>query len=108
MSEALEFLDPYNQYGLPEPEVEYCFHPPRKWRIDYAFLEQKIAVEIDGGAFIKGRHTRGVGFIKDMEKHNQLVLDGWMLLRFTPDQVQDGYAGHIIQILLNRKEEIRA
>lgn len=65
---------------------EFYFHPKRRWRFDYCCPELKIAVEIEGGAFSQGRHTRGVGFIKDMEKYNNATLLGYKLLRFTPDQ----------------------
>jgi very-short-patch-repair endonuclease len=65
---------------------EYKFHPKRMWRIDFAQPEKKIAIEVEGGAYSKGRHTRGSGFIKDMEKYNALTVLGWKLLRYTPQQ----------------------
>lgn len=72
--------------------LEYRFHETRKWRIDVALIEQKIAVEIDGGIFTQGRHTRGAGFLADMEKSNALATAGWRLFRFTPRQVRKGEA----------------
>jgi hypothetical protein len=33
--------------GLPIFQMEYLFHPERKWRIDYCWPEQKLAVEIE-------------------------------------------------------------
>uniref|UniRef100_A0A6M3LIE1 DUF559 domain-containing protein n=1 Tax=viral metagenome TaxID=1070528 RepID=A0A6M3LIE1_9ZZZZ len=74
-------------FGIPSPEIEYKFHPSRKWRIDYAWPGVKLAVEIEGGAWVKGRHNRASGFIKDMEKYNQLILLGWRLLRFQPGKI---------------------
>jgi len=64
-------------------EVEYKFHPKRRWRFDFAFPLIKIAVEIEGGVWSGGRHTRGAGFIKDMEKYNAAVLLGWRVLRYS-------------------------
>ena len=78
--------------GLPEPEREYRFHPPRRWRFDFAFLGLGIAVEVDGGVYSGGRHTRGSGFEKDCEKLNQAALLGWRVLRFTGAMVNDGRA----------------
>ncbi len=75
---------------------EYRFDPLRRWRIDLAFPGLMLAVEIDGGAFTEGRHTRGVGFVKDMEKSNALTLAGWRLLRFTPEQVRKGEALEVV------------
>ena len=73
--------------GLPSPSPEFKFYPTRKWRFDYCYPEKKIAIEIEGGAFTKGRHTRGLGFINDMEKYNHAVLMGWKLLRYTPTNI---------------------
>ena len=63
---------------------EYKFTSERKWRIDYAIPSHKVAVEVEGGAFTNGRHTRGTGFIADMEKYNELTCQGWALIRTTP------------------------
>lgn len=70
--------------GLPEPIAEFRFAPPRKWRFDWAWPLRKCAIEVEGGAFSGGRHTRGAGFLKDMEKYNAAVLGGWKVLRVTP------------------------
>jgi len=74
-------------YNIPLPEPEYRFHPVRRWRFDYAWIEQRVAVEIEGGAWTRGRHTRGSGFVKDMEKYNAAVELGWKLLRYQPRQI---------------------
>ena len=66
---------------------EYQFHPSRKWRFDYAIPELKIAIEVEGGAWTQGRHTRGEGFIEDMNKYNAAVILGWRLIRVTPNQL---------------------
>ncbi|GHV49823.1 hypothetical protein FACS1894216_00910 [Synergistales bacterium] len=73
-----------------EYELEYRFAPPRRWRFDAAFPAVKIAIEVEGGAFTGGRHFRGVGAIKDMEKYNTATKRGWRLFRFTPQMVADG------------------
>ena len=51
-----------------------------------------LAVEIDGGTWVSGRHTRGAGFERDCEKLNTAVLLGWRVLRFTTGMVLDGRA----------------
>ena len=63
-------------------EREYRFHPERKWRFDFANPHMKVAVEIEGGAFSGGRHTRGAGFVADCEKYNQATVLGWRVLRY--------------------------
>jgi hypothetical protein len=71
-------------------QPEYQFHQTRKWRIDVALLDHDIAIEIDGGAWIQGRHGRGAGIEKDNEKYAALAIAGWRLIRCTPGQVKKG------------------
>jgi very-short-patch-repair endonuclease len=68
---------------------EHRFHPTRKWRFDFAVLpiEKKIAVEVEGGVWSGGRHTRGSGYIGDMEKYNEAALMGWKVLRYPASQI---------------------
>jgi hypothetical protein len=73
--------------GLPEPVAEYRFAPPRRWRFDFAWTEHKVALEVDGGVFTNGRHTRGAGVLKDMEKLNTAAIAGWRVVRCTPQQL---------------------
>lgn len=75
---------------LPIPVKEYKFHPKRKWKIDWGFVDAKLAIEQEGGIWSGGRHTRGSGFLKDMAKYNALTIEGWALLRFTPQQIMKG------------------
>ncbi len=84
--------------GLPEPQLEYRFHPTRKWRIDFFWPDAAwapyagLAVELEGGAFVGGRHTRGKGYEDDIVKYNEIGLTRILLIRCTPGQVRDGSA----------------
>lgn len=82
---------------LPEPNTEYRFAPPRRWRFDYAWCGPKVALEVEGGVFVAGRHSRGLGMVKDMEKYNTATLAGWRVLRVTPKQIADGSALTLIE-----------
>lgn len=66
--------------------AEWYFHPTRKWRMDYAFPKVKVAIEIDGGIFIGGRHSGGMGQKKDFEKLNSAAELGWLVFHYTPDE----------------------
>jgi len=71
---------------------EFYFHPERQWRADFHILETKILVEVEGGIWTGGRHTRGKGFIHDMEKYNAATVLGYQVLRFSTEQVKSGLA----------------
>lgn len=78
--------------GVPIPVAEYRFHPTRRWQFDQAWPALLIAVEIDGGGFVQGRHSRGAGVEKDCEKFCEAALLGWRIFRVTPRMVRDGRA----------------
>jgi very-short-patch-repair endonuclease len=77
---------------LPRPEREYKFHHSRRWRFDFAWPGLRLVVEVEGGTWARGRHTRGAGFERDCEKYNAAALLGWRVLRFTTTMVEDGRA----------------
>ena len=64
---------------------EHQFHPGRRWRFDYAIPSAMVAIEVEGGIYTKGRHTRGKGFEADIEKYNTAESMGWHVLRVTPE-----------------------
>ncbi|GAF86121.1 unnamed protein product, partial [marine sediment metagenome] len=83
------------QLKLPAPVREYQFAPPRKWRIDFAWPKYKLAIEVEGGIFmrkngIRGGHVRGSGYKGNMHKYNEIEMRGYTLLRFMPEELM-GY-----------------
>ena len=74
--------------GLPEPVPEYRFHPVRRWRFDYAWPLHKFALEVEGGIWTQGRHTRGSGAVADLEKYSEAALAGWRLLYVQPRELR--------------------
>lgn len=86
---------------LLPPETEYKFHPTRKWRFDYAYVDQKIAIEREGGIWTQGRHTRGAGYENDIRKYNEAVVLGWRLLRFSTEMIENGEAVETLKRLLS-------
>ena len=75
--------------GVPVPIPEHRFHSARKWRFDYAWPDVGLALEVDGGIWVQGRHSRGSGQVKEMEKFNAAAVDGWRILRVTPKALAD-------------------
>ena len=66
---------------------EFKFHPTRKWRFDYAIPSHRIALEVEGGVWTQGRHTRPQGFLGDVDKYNAAALLGWRVFRTTPSEL---------------------
>jgi very-short-patch-repair endonuclease len=93
---------------LPQPEREHRFHPDRRWRFDFAYPKWKIAAECEGGVWTQGRHTRGSGFIADLEKYNAAALEGWLVLRFTRTLIASGEAVLALKRAIELREEVPA
>lgn len=71
----------------PKLEREYVFHPGRRWRADFAHLESRVLIEVEGGAYMMGRHSRPVGFLNDCEKYLQAAFLGWTVVRLSSKQL---------------------
>jgi hypothetical protein len=86
--------------GLPEPEQQLAMRLPPKgpgrrvrtvhW--DFAWPSRQLVVDVQGGVFVNGRHSRGAGYSADADKSNAATEAGWAVYRFTPDMVRDGRA----------------
>ena len=113
----------------PEAHVEYRFIVDRRFRFDFAFLDIKLAVECEGGLFIRqvrcnncgnlvmrklksgkmvkvfagGRHNTGSGAIKDMEKYNLAVQMGWLVLRYNKAMIDSGEAINQIERIVHER-----
>lgn len=90
---------------LPLPETEYRFHPTRKFRLDIAWPDHKIGVEIQGGGWSRGRHHRPKGYRKDCEKQALAMLEGWRILHIVPEQIGSGEAIEWLVGLFRMEEE---
>lgn len=68
-------------------ESDTMFLEGRKHRGDAVNKSKKVLIEIEGGLWLKnpGRHNRPIGYMNDMEKYNLATLQGWRILRYTPE-----------------------
>ncbi len=99
------FLRALEVRGLPLPEREWKFDAKRRWRFDYAWFERMVALEVEGGVWTGGRHTRGAGFVKDIEKYNRAAVLGWRLLRVTPDKLVSFGTFEMLREILGLREQ---
>jgi very-short-patch-repair endonuclease len=90
-------LEEITAAGIDEPEREYIFAPPRRWRFDFAWPDKKVAIEIQGGIWNGGRHTRGAGYRADIEKMNTAIMMDWKVFQFTANEVET--AGYVIRFI---------
>jgi very-short-patch-repair endonuclease len=69
------------RHGIPMPEYQHVVVPGI--RVDFAYPDRKIAIEVDGF----GIHGTPAALSADLERQNRLVALGWIVLRFTWKQV---------------------
>jgi len=74
----------FKLFGLPMPERQFVFHPVRKWHLDFAWVDRRIAVEVNGGLYVTGRHNRGAQLEQEFEKLNEACRLGWDVFLFGP------------------------
>lgn len=94
-----------SQLGL-DVILEHKFHETRRWRFDYAILEYKIAIEKDGGVWMKGggAHSRPQNILRDMEKLTQASVLGWTVIRRTPNQINSSETIDLIRQSIKNKQ----
>lgn len=84
-------------------EREYRFDKIRRWRFDFAWPDLLLAVEIEGGVYTNGRHTRGSGFVADCDKYEAALLAGWTVYRCTTAMIKNGRALDTAEKLIELK-----
>ena len=95
---ALEELFAFQLDALGIPYIrEYPAIKGRKFRFDFAFRDERVLVEVQGGTFNGGAHGRGVGIHRDYEKSNLAQMAGWRVLQFDSKMVKSGEAVEVIR-----------
>lgn len=79
-----------------------------KHRIDFAHLRTKVAIEIEGGIWTEGRHTRGEGFEADCLKYNRLTMEGWAVIRLTSSMLDCKTVTQVRDFILSRRKTLSA
>lgn len=99
------FIQGFAKDGI-KIESEYRFHPKRKWRFDLAIVSEKIAIEVEGGIYMKkGGHSSIKGILRDIEKYNAAVMLGWAVYRVQPENLTKlETIDNIKQLYLERKK----
>ena len=69
----------------------------RKFAWDFAFPDERLLVEINGGTYTVGAHSTGKGIARDYEKSNLAQLQGWRCLSFDGKAVRSGEAVEVVR-----------
>lgn len=117
LEENLSFQIKSLRLPIPEREYRFAAHHSggigkglrkrlkqaglRDWRFDFAWPDIKFAVEVEGGGWSSGRHTRGKGFREDMEKYNAAMAFGWVIYRCDAELIKSVRAIKTIEVWVN-------
>jgi very-short-patch-repair endonuclease len=82
-----DFLTLVRERSMPEPVAQYpvLIDGHLVARLDFAYPELKVGIELDGYAFHSGRES----FERDRRRLTELVNEGWHMLVFTHPQLRD-------------------
>ena len=98
---AMQFEAVWRTLGGPALTPEFRFCEWRKWPADY-YCETatgKWLIELEGGVWTGGRHTRGKGFIEDCVKYNTATLLGYRVIRIPTGFATVQYLQQIVDSL---------
>lgn len=107
----MAFLAGSNYRGFTRPERQYQFHPTRKWRLDFAWVRERVAVEVEGGIWRRnsegnwaGAHSHPMNIERDIEKGNALAALGWILVRATDKNIKSGEVFDVLRAALDARK----
>jgi len=99
----------WQAFGLPKPEIEFRISKERRYKWDYAWPQFKIALEQNGGIWMRGITGRGgahslpSNIIRDMEKMNFAQKLGWRVFQFQPKDIRNGTAANFLRSVMEAK-----
>lgn len=85
-------------YDIPLTQ-EYRFHKTRKYRFDFAHVPTKVAIEINGGRWQKSGHSSGKGLLRDYEKNNLAILEGWVVFQICDEMINQDHLSSIANFI---------
>lgn len=93
MAKKLTYAELLVKQLLTEKKINfvtgYVFSSEHKYAFDFAILDKKIAVEVEGNIWHKGGHTSAYGVMRDCKKYNIAQLLGWKVIRIPVPWLND-------------------
>lgn len=96
---ARQFEAQWQLLGGPALEKEHYFNPERQWHSDYLHRPTMTLIELEGGAYSAGRHTRPKGFVEDVFKYNSATMLGYRVVRIATGMANADYLRQLIDWL---------
>lgn len=84
-------------------EAEYRAIPGRRFKFDYAHLESRVLIEVNGQIHQKGGHSSGAGLLRDYEKLNLAHSLNYVVFQLAGEMITDDWLKLIEQTIRNRK-----
>lgn len=101
-SELEKKLKEVDRYTMPEVPFSHFLPTKRKFRADFLMPILKIIIEVNGGQFTGGRHTRGgQGYETDLTKLNLAQIHGYRVIQFTYQMLKRGEHLKVLQMINN-------
>ena len=99
----LQFEQLWTNY-FPEIDLtaEVKLIPNRRFRFDYVHEQSKTAIELNGGNWIRGRHSRPASLIKEYEKINLAQLLGYTIFILTHEMLDFNWLEKIKNHIISR------
>jgi len=94
----------WRSLGGGELKREHKFAEGRRFRFDYYHIEG-VAIELEGGVWSRGRHTRPTGFLNDMEKYNLAASMGILVFRVPSHDISTKWLSPIIKTINERTKK---
>ena len=100
LSPSAKFELLWRSLGGGELKREHKFAEGRRFRFDY--FTACVAIELEGGVWTRGRHTRPSGFLNDMEKYNLAASMGILVFRIPSHDISTKWLSPIIETINKR------
>ena len=84
---------------------EHVYVPGRRFRADFAWPDQHLLLEVQGGVFAgKSGHSGIAGILKDCDRANAAAIAGWRVLRVTAAHIRTGVALRVLRAALGETQ----
>lgn len=84
----LAFLTAWENAGGAAFVYQHVPIQGRRFRCDFAWPDERLIVEIQGGAWSGVGHGQASGIVKDYARHNLFVMAGWRVLYYPADKLR--------------------